>query len=74
MKEAVARKLTPRECMALMGFKDFKIDVPDRVAYRQAGNSIAVPVIKAVIQSIFEVVPCLKEKSGRKANLNAKRG
>jgi len=63
MKEAVARKLTPRECMALMGFKDFKIEVPDRVAYRQAGNSIAVPVIKAVIKSIFDAVPSLKEKS-----------
>lgn len=62
MEEAVARKLTPRECMALMGFKDFVIDVPDRVAYRQAGNSIAVPVIQAVIESVFDAVPDLNEK------------
>ena len=58
--EAVARKLTPGECFRLMGFKDFKITVPDNVAYRQAGNAIAVPVIQAIIQSIFEAVPCLK--------------
>ena len=58
--EAVARKLTPGECLRLMGFKDFKITVPDQVAYRQAGNAIAVPVIQAIIQSIFEAVPCLK--------------
>lgn len=62
MEEAVARKLTPRECMALMGFENFVIDVPDRVAYRQAGNSIAVPVIQAVIKSVFDAVPDLDEK------------
>ncbi len=58
--EAVARKLTPGECLRLMGFKDFNITVPDPVAYRQAGNAIAVPVIQAIIQSIFEAVPSLR--------------
>ena len=60
-QEAVARKLTPAECLRLMGFKDFIITVPDNVAYRQAGNAIAVPVIQAVIQSILDAVPSLRE-------------
>ncbi len=53
---AVARKLTPRECLNLMGFKDFKIVVPDQVMYRQAGNSIAVPVLKCILSNLLEVL------------------
>lgn len=53
---SVARKLTPSECLKLMGFQDFKIVVPDQVMYRQSGNSIAVPVLKALINKIMEVL------------------
>lgn len=43
------RRLTPRECARLMGFPDdFKILVSDTQAYKQFGNSVAVPVIRAV--------------------------
>lgn len=43
------RRLTPRECARLMGFDDsFKIPVSDTQAYRQFGNSVAVPVVSAV--------------------------
>lgn len=50
----VARCLTPRECLRLMGFSDdFKIVVPDAVMYRQSGNSIAVNVIKKVLSQII---------------------
>lgn len=43
------RRLTPRECARLMGFDDsYKIVVSDTQAYKQFGNSVAVPVIKAV--------------------------
>ena len=43
------RRLTPRECARLMGFNDdFKIVVSDTQAYRQFGNSVVVPAIKAV--------------------------
>lgn len=66
IEEAVARKLTPAECFRLMGFKRFNITVPDNVAYRQAGNSIAVPVMQAVLESVFKAVPSLKAKDGRK--------
>ena len=54
LEDAVARKMTPRECLNLMGFnKDFKIVVPKIVAYRQAGNSIVVPVLKEIIKTII---------------------
>ena len=54
MVDAVGRKMTPRECMNLMGFdSSFKIVVKDSIAYRHAGNSIVVPVLKAIINSIL---------------------
>ena len=53
MVDAVGRKMTPRECMNLMGFDDsFKIAVADGIAYRHAGNSIVVPVLKELIKSL----------------------
>lgn len=51
--DAVGRKMTPRECMNLMGFDEtFNIVVNDGIAYRHAGNSIVVPVLKALIDSL----------------------
>lgn len=47
------RKLTPRECLRLMGFRDdFKILVSDTQMYRQAGNSIVVDVLIALLKQI----------------------
>jgi DNA (cytosine-5)-methyltransferase 1 len=44
------RKLTPRECLRLMGFRDsFNIVVSDTQMYRQAGNSIVVDVLMALL-------------------------
>lgn len=52
-QDAVARQMTPRECLRLMGFDDsFKIVVDDKCAWRQAGNSIVVPVLKEIIKSL----------------------
>lgn len=53
-KLCVARKLTPSECLKLMGFENFKIEVNDINAYRQSGNSIAVPVLKFLFEAIFK--------------------
>ena len=49
----IPRRLTPRECARLMGFDapdgaSFQIPVSDTQAYRQFGNSVAVPAVKAV--------------------------
>jgi DNA (cytosine-5)-methyltransferase 1 len=47
------RKLTPRECLRLMGFRDdFKISVSDTQMYRQAGNSIVVDVFIAILKQL----------------------
>lgn len=47
------RKLTPRECLRLMGFKDsFKIVVSDTSMYQQAGNSIVVDCLIALLKQM----------------------
>ncbi len=47
------RKLTPRECLRLMGFgDDFKIVVSDTQMYRQAGNSIVSDVLIAILKQM----------------------
>lgn len=53
--EGRLRKLTPRECLRLMGFCDsFKIVVSDTSMYQQAGNSIVVDVLIAIVTKIIE--------------------
>ena len=48
------RKLTPREAGRLQGFPDdFKIVVSDTQAYKQFGNSVAVPVIRELAKEIY---------------------
>ncbi|WP_432481087.1 DNA cytosine methyltransferase [Moraxella sp. ZY200743] len=47
------RKLTPRECARLQGFgDDFIINPKDAQAYKQFGNSVAIPVLKAILKNI----------------------
>ncbi len=51
------RKLTPRECLRLMGFCDsFKIVVSDTSMYQQAGNSIVVDVLIAIMNQIIKSI------------------
>jgi DNA (cytosine-5)-methyltransferase 1 len=62
------RRLTPRECARLMGFDDsYKIVVSDTQAYKQFGNSVVVPVIKAVAKMMepFIVESIEREKLSR---------
>jgi DNA (cytosine-5)-methyltransferase 1 len=48
-KDKNPRRLTPRECARLMGYTDtFRIPVSDTQAYKQFGNSVAVPVFREV--------------------------
>lgn len=49
------RRLTPRECARLMGYdgpgeSNFKIPVSDTQAYKQFGNSVVVPVVRAIAE------------------------
>lgn len=51
------RRLTPVECKRLMGFpEDFKIPVSDTQAYKQFGNSVAVPVVRAIAKVMVETM------------------
>lgn len=51
------RKLTPRECARIMGFPDtFKIPVNDVQAYKQFGNSVAIPVLKKIFEQILKFI------------------
>lgn len=53
------RKLTPRECFLLQGFPDDFIlpkDVSNSRLYKQAGNSVSVPVIKRLAIQIREAL------------------
>lgn len=62
------RRLTPRECARLMGFPDtFVIPVSDTQAYKQFGNSVAVPVVTEVARlmkpHLLSLVRPLSEKA-----------
>lgn len=51
------RKLTPREASRLQGFPEkFIIPVSDTQAYKQFGNSVAVPVVNAIAKQILKVL------------------
>lgn len=53
------RKLTPRECWRLMGFSDEDFDkakaagISDTQLYKQAGNSIVVDVLMAILNNLI---------------------
>lgn len=51
------RRLTPKECARLQGFPDkFLIPVSDTQAYKQFGNSVVYPLIKAVGRQIINAL------------------
>lgn len=64
------RRLTPRECARLMGFDSpqgsaFRIVVSDTQAYRQFGNAVAVPVVRAVTRLMQPWLPVQAVSEGR---------
>ena len=51
------RKMTPREWARLQGFPEkFKIVVADASAYKQFGNSVAIPAIKATAENELKLL------------------
>lgn len=57
------RRLTPRECARLMGFPDsFQIPVSDTQAYRQFGNSVVIPVVRAIADAMRPYLVALKHQ------------
>jgi DNA (cytosine-5)-methyltransferase 1 len=62
------RRLTPRECARLMGYADtFRIPVSDTQAYRQFGNSVAVPVFKEVARIMAPHIARVMDMKDRQA-------
>jgi DNA (cytosine-5)-methyltransferase 1 len=58
------RRLTPRECARLMGYSDeFRIPVSDTQAYKQFGNSVAVPVFREVARIMQPHIQTLLERA-----------
>lgn len=57
-KDKVIRKLTPKECWRLMGFHDEDFEKAQCVnsntqLYKQAGNSIVVPVLEGLFRNLL---------------------
>ena len=53
------RKLTPKECWRLMGFNDEDFEKAEKVnsntqLYKQAGNSIVVNVLEAILSNLLK--------------------
>ena len=64
------RLFTESECKVIMGFpSDFQIPVSRTQMYRQMGNSVAVPVIKAIADKMTLVLSNMRK--GKKAKISA---
>ena len=53
------RMITPKECLALMGFPadyDFPNDLKEGSAYKQCGNSVVVPVDRRIAEMIKKAI------------------
>lgn len=59
------RRLTPKECFRLMGFKDEQFNkakqagISDTQLYKQAGNSIVVDVLEHIMDNLHDAMPYL---------------
>lgn len=63
----VARRLTPRECARLQGYPDtYKLLDNDNAVYKQMGNGVSVPVVKAVLSNF--IMHNYKEQSSERAS------
>jgi len=50
----VPRRITPRECARIQGYPDtYKLLNDDRAVYKQMGNGVSVPVVKAVLKDFL---------------------
>ena len=55
--ETGIRLLSEAECKAIMGFEDnFLFPVSRTQMYRQIGNSVAIPVIRAIAKEIYKAI------------------
>ncbi len=64
MDERGLRRLTPEECLRLQGFDDKIFSFPDDISmgnkYKQVGNSVSVPIVQAIAESIRDILDRIK--------------
>jgi len=66
------RRLSPREMLRLQGFPDtFKVVVPYTSIKKQTGNSVAVPVIRAVAKEMLKALKNHERRMGENADQGA---
>jgi len=69
------RKLTPRECFSFQGFPEtpyYKLpDIANSHLYKQAGNSVSVPVIKRIADNLYKILN--KKEIVENSNLKIKK-
>lgn len=71
------RKLTPKECFRLMGFEDSDFEKAESICsnaqlYKQAGNSIVVPVVEYIIKALIECGALENEREEKEMELRVK--
>ena len=71
------RKLTPKECFRLMGFSDEDFEKAEAVnsntqLYKQAGNSIVVPVLEHIFKALIACGALEKESEEKEMKLDIK--
>ena len=66
------RKLTPSECAKLQGYYDLHIPmgIADQQIYKQIGNSVSVPVIRAIAEKIADAVEELEQQTKNVLSIN----
>jgi DNA (cytosine-5)-methyltransferase 1 len=67
------RRLTPRECARLMGYdapgrEPFRMPVSDMQTYKQFGNSVVVPVFRAVAMLMKDRIVIGKKRAAAERN------
>ena len=54
VQDGQPRRITPREAARLQGYPDtFRLHPDDKVAYRQLGNAVAVPIIEILLNDLL---------------------
>lgn len=65
---ASVRNLSIKECLRLFGFSDeYQINVDREQAYDLFGNTIAIPVIRAVAERLLDVIAGKKHNQGQQS-------
>jgi len=61
IRNGIIRKLSPKECLNFQGFPksyQFPSSIATSAMYKQAGNSVVVPLIQAVCTEMLKVMKC----------------